>query len=138
MACSCWAGGKADGSSDEMAVAAVADTVEAIDAVELTARQRRIIEGSKGSSCRDNDDDDVDDARVFDDASALKLWPVVWDTDGAGAREEKEGGKELAWASGLTCAVAAAAADDTAALSAKFPVRQNYVQQLEFKNMRKL
>ena len=95
-------------------MAAVADTVEAIEAVELTARQRRIMEGSKGSC--DNDDDDVDDARLFDDASALKLWPVVCDTDGAGAREEKEGGRELAWASGLTCAVAAAAVDDVAAL----------------------
>lgn len=94
MACSCWAGGGSETWLPVVVVAAAAEMVEASPAVELTARQRRIIDGRRGSCDKDKDDDEEDANDVeLDCAGALARSPETWDADGmagAGALFAKE------------------------------------------------
>ena len=101
MACSCWAGGGSLAWVPVDVVAAAAEMVEASPAVELTARQRRIIDGRRGSWDKVKDDaDDADDIEL-DSAGALTRSPEACGADGragAGAllaREELDDKSEM-------------------------------------------
>ncbi len=104
MACSCWAGGGSEAWLPAVVVAAAAEMMEASPAVELTARQRRIIDGRRGSCDKDKDvDDDANDIEL-DSAGALARSPETWGANGMAGAGALFAKKELGDASEMAAA----------------------------------
>lgn len=127
-ACSCCAGGgpEAAASGSEATVAALVAADEAMSAVELTARQRRIMEGSRGRS--DSDDED-DEEGAFDDAPALTAAPTP-PADLGSVREAPEKTGEVREVAAARGAAAVVKALEVVAIVAPgrrcYPARQSF------------